>query len=169
MDAVIAIPTEPLGAGDDSFTPPTQMMIDFLCGKTPAYIDCVLNFVPVDGLADGLIAAAERGESGKRYVLGGDNVSLDVLLQKLEALTGRKMPKTKLPYWVAYGAGFIETKVLSRLTGSPPKAPLTGVRLAGRQVEFGSELASSALDWKAPPFDDALNSFLKWAKDRSLY
>ncbi|MEX0644714.1 MAG: NAD-dependent epimerase/dehydratase family protein, partial [Parvularculaceae bacterium] len=132
LDAVIAIPTEPLGPGDQSLTPPTRMILDFASGRTPAYIDCTLNFVPVDSLADGFIAARDRGRRGQRYLLGGDNISMETLLQAIERLTGKPMPKRRLPYAIAELAGVIDTGILARLTGKPPKAPLTGVRLAGR-------------------------------------
>ena len=130
FNAVIAMPTEPLGPGDDSLTPPTQMILDFLNGKTPAYIDCMLNFVPVDSLAEGFIAARDKGRAGERYLLGGENVPMNKLLNMLAEITGKPMPKTKLPYGVALAAGILDTGVIARLTGKAPKAPLTGVRLA---------------------------------------
>ena len=156
FDAVIAMPTEPLGPGDTGPTPPTQMIIDFLKGATPAYIDCMLNFVPVDSLAAGLIAARDKGKAGARYLLGGENVPMRRLLGELERLSGRMMPKTRLPYAVALAAGLVDTGLVARVTGRPPKAPLTGVRLAGRQIAFSSEKASHDLGWRAGPFEEAL-------------
>ncbi|WDI30900.1 NAD-dependent epimerase/dehydratase family protein [Hyphococcus flavus] len=168
LDAVIAAPTEPLGPGDDGMTPPTQMLLDFANGKTPAYIDCILNFVPVDSLADGLIAARDRGRRGNRYVLGGENIAMKELLAMVERLTGRPAPKTKMPYWVALLAGAVDTAVVSSITGKPPKAPLTGVRLAGRQVSFSSDKAARELDWRAAPVEPALAAMFEWAKDKGL-
>jgi len=168
LDAVIVLPTEPLGAGDDSLTPPTQMILDFANGKTPAYIDCILNFVPVDSLAEGLIAAREKGRSGERYLLGGENTPMRDLLEKIAALSGRPAPKTKMPYWVALMAGTVDTKLVSAITGKPPKAPLTGVRLAGRQVSFSSVKAARELGWRAAPMETALRAMLDWAKEKQL-
>jgi len=162
LDAVIALPTEPLGAGDESMTPPTRMILDFANGSTPAYIDCLLNFVPVDSLADGLIACREKGRRGERYLLGGANTPMRALLAMIEKITGRAMPKTRLPYWVALGAGAIDTKIVSAITGKPPKAPLTGVRLAGRQVLFSSGKAMRALGWRAGPIEPALRETIDW-------
>jgi len=162
FNAVIALPTEPVGAGDESLTPPTKMILDFANGKTPAFIDCILNFVPVDSLADGLIACRDRGRTGERYLLGGANTPLRALLAMVEKLTGRPMPKTRLPYWVALGAGAIDTKIVSAITGKPPKAPLTGVRLAGRQVSFSSQKAERALGWRAGPVEPALRETIDW-------
>jgi dihydroflavonol-4-reductase len=160
--AVIAMPTEPLGPGDEGPTPPTQMIVDFLAGRTPAYIDCVLNFVPLDSLAEGMIAARDKGIPGQRYLLGGENVPMRRLLDALEQITGRKMPKARLPYAVALAAGLIDTGLVARVTRKPPKAPLTGVRLAGRQIAFSSEKAARDLGWRAGPFEEALKSAVDW-------
>lgn len=169
LDAVIALPTEPLGPGDDAITPPTQMILDFANGKTPAFIDCILNFVPVDSLADGLIAARDKGRKGERYLLGGENIPMKELLATIEKLTGRSAPKTKMPYWVALAAGAVDTGLVSAITSKPPKAPLTGVRLAGRQVSFSSEKAARELGWRAAPAEPALAAMLNWAKDKGLW
>ncbi len=168
LDGVIAMPTEPLGPGDESLTPPTQMILDFVNGNTPAYIDCVLNFVPVGSLADGLIAARDRGRKGARYLLGGENLEMSKLLLMLETKTGRKMPRMKMPYFVALAAGIIDTKIVTALTKKPPKAPLTGVRLAGRQVSFSSQKAADDLGWTASAIDPALDDTLAWFDQAGL-
>jgi dihydroflavonol-4-reductase len=168
LDAVIAIPTEPLGAGDESLTPPTRMIMDFVNGRTPAYIDCTLNFVPVGSLAEGLIAARDMGREGERYLLGGENVSMPRLLAALEELCDRAMPRTRLPYFVAQLAGAIDSGLVAPITGKPPKAPLTGVRLAGRRVSFSSEKAARELGWRAGPFEPGLAELLSWMKSAGL-
>jgi len=162
LDAMIAMPTEPVGAGDDSLTPPTQMILDFANGKTPAYIDCVLNFVPVESLAEGLIAMRDKGRAGERYLLGGENIPMTKLLVMITEISGRKTPKTRLPYWVALAAGVIDTKIVAAFSGKAPKAPLTGVRLAGRQVSFSSEKAKTELGWEAAPVQQALKNTMAW-------
>ncbi len=168
LDAVITLPTEPLGPGDDSLTPPTQMILDFANGATPAYIDCILNFVPVESLAEGLIAARDNGKSGQRYLLGGENIAMKELLVMLEKLSGRAMPKTRMPYGVALAAGAIDTGLIAAITGKPPKAPLTGVRLAGRQVSFSSEKAHRELGWAAGEVDAAMAKTLDWMQQKQL-
>lgn len=164
LGAVIAMPTEPLGPGDEGPTPPTAMIIDFLNGATPAYIDCTLNFVPVASLAEGFIAARDRGSPGERYLLGGENVTMRRLLDALGNASGRPMPKTRLPYAVALAAGVVDTGLVSRITGKAPKAPLTGVRLAGRRIAFSSEKAARDLGWRATPFEAALAETYHWLK-----
>lgn len=168
LDAVIVLPTEPLGPGDESLTPPTRMILDFANGKTPAYIDCILNFVPVDSLADGLIAARDRGRRGQRYLLGGENIAMRDLLAMIEKESRRAAPKTKMPYWVALFAGAIDTAMVAPLTGMSPKAPLTGVRLAGRQVSFSSMKAASELKWRSAPVGPALKKTFEWFGERGL-
>lgn len=168
LDAVIALPTEPLGPGDEALTPPTQMILDFTNGATPAYIDCILNFVPVESLADGFIAARNKGRKGERYLLGGDNTPMARLLEMIGAATGRPMPKTKMPYWVALMVGAVDTKLVASVTGSPPKAPLTGVRLAGRQVSFSSQKAATELGWRANPLEPALRETIDWFQQQRL-
>lgn len=168
LDAVVAIPTEPLGPGDETLTPPTRMIIDLLNGRTPATIDCMLNFVAATSLAHGFIAARDRGRRGERYVLGGENVSMRRLLDALEKASGRMMPKAQLPYAVAVAAGVIDTGIVARFTGKAPRAPLTGVRLAGRRVTFSSEKAARELGWRSAPFEEALKSAVDWFRDKGL-
>ncbi|MDZ7627927.1 MAG: NAD-dependent epimerase/dehydratase family protein [Parvularculaceae bacterium] len=168
LDAVIAVPTEPLGPGDDSLTPPTKMIVNLVNGRIPATIDCTLNFVSVKSLAEGFIACAARGRRGERYILGGDNVPMAQLLDSLQGQTGKSMPRLSLPYAVALVAGVIDTAIISSVTGKPPKAPLTGVRLAGRRVVFSSAKAALELGWKSESFDTALAASLAWMRDRKL-
>ncbi|MEM9706077.1 MAG: NAD-dependent epimerase/dehydratase family protein [Pseudomonadota bacterium] len=168
FDASIAIPTEPLGAGDDGLTPPTRMMLDFARGKTPAYINCTLNFVPVECLADGLIAVRDRGDCGEKYLLGGQNIPMQTLLEALGRMVGRKMPRLALPYSFALAAGIVDTHIVSRITAKEPKAPLTGVRLAGRQVSFSSEKSASSLDWRASDFNAALQQTVDWFREKGM-
>lgn len=168
LDAVIAIPTEPLGPGDESQTPPTRMILDFLNGRTPATIDCTLNFVDVRSLAEGFIAARDRGRRGRRYILGGENVPMRRLLDALEKISARNMPRAALPYWVALTAGVLDTTFLARLTGKAPTAPLTGVRLAGRRVSFSSARAKAELGWESAPFEGALRDALHWFSTQGL-
>lgn len=169
LDVVIAIPTEPLGAGDRNLTPPSRMIVDLVNGRIPATIDCLLNFVSVRSLAQGLIAAAATGRRGHRYILGGDNVRMSALLSELEKQTGRPMPRTKLPYAVALAAGLVDTSIIASLTGRAPAAPLTGVRLAGRRVSFSSRKAETDLGWRSEPFETALASALYWFRENGYF
>jgi dihydroflavonol-4-reductase len=169
LDAVIAMPTEPIGAGDDALTPPTRMMVDLLNRRTPAVIDATLNFVGVGDLAEGFVAAALKGRAGERYLLGGENIAMRALLSRLEVASGVAMPKAVLPYGVALLAGLVDTGIVARVTGNAPKAPLTGVRLAGRRIAFSSAKAERELGWRAGGFDAPLAEFLAWARATGLW
>jgi len=168
LEAAIAIPTEPLGPGDVNLTPPSRLIVDLLNGRIPVSIECALNFVSVRSLALGLIAVAESGRGGERYILGGENISLSYLLTELERVTGRRMPSANLPYAIAFAAGLIDSGLIARLSGRPPKAPLTGVRLAGRRVAFSSAKAKRELNWRSEPWQKALEEALVWFRERSL-
>ncbi len=168
LDAVIAIPTEPIGPGDISLTPPTKMIRDFALGRTPAYIDCLFNFIPVDSLAEGMIAARERGRRGERYILGGADISMLELLKGIEAVGGAPPPRTRLPYGVALGIAAIETALIARITSNPPRAPLTGVRLAGRQVAFSSDKARRELQWEAAQLKPVLAETVRWLMNEKV-
>ena len=91
------------------------------------------------------------------------------LLDLLEQKTGVKTPNLKMPYGVALMAGVIDTKLIATVTGHPPKAPLTGVRLAGRQVSFSSAKAAKKLQWEASPFEPALDQMIEWLAAEGLY
>ena len=105
LDALIVNPTVPIGPGDRNLTPPAAMLSMFLNGQSPAYLDCVLNLVDVRDVATGMVLAAERGRTGERYILGGENVALRDLLILLERISGRPMPKRAVPGWLALAFG----------------------------------------------------------------
>ena len=105
LNALIVNPTVPIGPGDRNLTPPAAMLSMFLNGQSPAFLDCVLNLVDVRDVAAGMVLAAERGRTGERYILGGENVALRDLLSLLERISGRPMPKRAVPGWLALGFG----------------------------------------------------------------
>src|SRR5262249_24864760 len=114
---VIAVnPTAPVGDHDFKPTPTGKIILDFLKGAMPAYIDTGLNLVDVKDVAGGNLLACERGKPGKRYILGAENLTLAEILQRLARITGRKAPAVKLPYAVAYAAGVAST-AWAQLTG----------------------------------------------------
>ena len=161
VPVVIVNPTMPLGPGDDLVTPPTRMLVNFLTGATPAYLDCEFNVVDARDAALGHILAAERGRVGERYILGGANVRLGALLAELSGQTGIPMPQRRVPYPVALAAAYVG-EGLARLTGKPPMAPLTGVRLARTSLAFDCSKARSELDWRPRPLNETLADTLAW-------
>src|SRR6266567_4301607 len=129
LPVVIVNPTAPIGDHDVKPTPTGKIVVDFLNGAMPAFIDTGLNVVDVRDTAEGHLLACERGRVGERYILGAENLTLAAILQKLAKITGRRAPTIRLPYAVAYCAGACST-AWARVTGTPPRVPLNGVRMA---------------------------------------
>lgn len=165
LDVVIASPTIPIGAGDYNLTPPAAMLARFLDGKAPLYLDCTLNLVDVRDLATGFLLAAERGRRGERYVLGGDNLTMRDLLDRVEKLSGRKMPSLPLPGPVALTIGAVSEWIATRVTGIAPPATREGVQLALWSAPFESRKARTELGYRPRPVDAALAETLRWLMD----
>lgn len=158
----IILPTLPIGPGDHGLTPPTRMILNLLHGKTPAYLQCLLNLIDVRDVAEGAILARDRGLIGERYILGRQDLWMSELLQKLQKLTGVSMPTRRVPYGVAIAAAFFDEWTSDWITRCPPRAPLTGVKLAGRKIRFDSNKAANNLGLTYRNLDDTLKDQLHW-------
>jgi len=162
LPAVLVNPTVPVGEGDINFTPPTKMIHGFVSGATPAYLDCVLNLVAVQDVARGHILAGEKGQVGHRYLLCGHNVRLGEVLELLEEITGRPMPKNKVPFWLSYTVGVVSEFMSNYVTRKPPVAPLEGVRVAGTVQRFDGSKTREELDLTVTPLKQALSESVAW-------
>ncbi len=158
---VIVNPTAPVGPHDVKPTPTGKIILDFLNGAMPAFIDTGLNLVDVRDVATGHLQAAENGRIGERYILGAENLTLSNILQRLSAITGRPAPTTQLPYAVAYAAGVVTT-AFAQLTGKPPLAPLDAVKMAKKKMFVTHAKAERELGFVPCPVDDALTSAVDW-------
>jgi len=138
---VIVNPTTPVGPGDWKPTPTGRIILDFLNGQMPAYVDTGLNFVAVEDVAKGHWLAAERGQIGARYILGDRNLTLKQLLEILSALSGRPMPRLRLPHVDPFLASLADSLV-ARLLERPPRIPLEGVRMARHKMFVDSSKES---------------------------
>jgi dihydroflavonol-4-reductase len=167
MPLVIVNPTMPLGPGDLLLTPPTKMLLGFVNGTTPAYLDCEFNLVDARDAAMGHLLAAERGRIGERYILGGDNLSLSDLLREVSRLTGLKMPTWKVPYGVAYLSALV-SEGIANITKKPPLAPLTGVRLTRTSMAFDCSKAHRELAWETRSLAQTLTDTLAWLRQAGL-
>ena len=167
LNAVIVNPTVPIGPGDRNLTPPAAMLAMFLNGQSPAYLDCVLNLVDVRDVAAGMVLAAERGRTGERYILGGDNVALRELLALLERISGRPMPKRAVPGWLALASAMVTEWTADVLTSRTPAATREGVRLALRSGPFDSRKARDELGYAPRPLADALADAVQWLSTKS--
>lgn len=166
---VAALPSAPVGPLDYGMTPPSKLIADLVNGKIPATMQCRMNLVDVRTLVQGLIAARDTGTSGKRYLMTGQDMSMDEFLKILQEVSGRRMPKTKVPKTIAHAAALIDECVIARLTGRAPGAPLTGVRLARTNMQFDSEKSGAELgvDFKGS-IKPALGDALDWMRREHL-
>jgi dihydroflavonol-4-reductase len=161
LPVVIVNPTAPVGDHDVKPTPTGKIVLDFLKGDMPAFIDTGLNLVDVRDAAKGHLLAAERGKPGERYILGCENLTLAEILRRLAQLSGRKAPSMRLPYGVAYAAGLAST-AWANVTGSEPRVPLDAVRMARKKMFVSHEKAKRDLGFVPSAVDGALTRAIEW-------
>jgi dihydroflavonol-4-reductase len=161
-DVVVVNPTTPVGECDLKPTPTGRIIVDFLKRKFPAYVDTGLNLVDVREVARGHIAAMENGRPGERYILGGENLSLKQILDRLAAITGLAAPRIRLPYVFALAAGVGDTVVTGRIRRREPRVILDAVRMGRKKMWVSSEKAQRELGWNIVPVDDALRRAAEW-------
>jgi len=162
MDVVVVNPTTPVGERDIKPTPTGRIVVDFLKKKFPAYVDTGLNLVDVKECARGHIAALEKGRSGERYILGGENLTLKQILDKLAAITGLPSPKVRVPYVVALATGVVDEVVTGHIFGREPRATIDAVRMGRKKMFVSSGKAERELGWKLVGVDDALRRAVEW-------
>ena len=161
LPVVIVNPTTPVGPGDWKPTPTGKIIVDFLNGRMPGYVDTGLNFVPVEDCAAGHLLAAERGRVGQRYILGGRNLTLKEVLDVLAAISGLRAPRWKFPHALAYVAAWVDTAVYGAL-GREPHIPLEGVRMARHKMFVDASKATSELGFSPGPIEGALERAVRW-------
>ena len=161
LDTVIVNPTAPVGERDFKPTPTGRIVLDFLAGRMPAYLDTGLNLVDVHDVARGHWLAAQRGSRGERYLLGAENLSLREVLESLAAISGRKAPTVRLPYPVAWSVA-AGCSLWSTVSGNPPAVPMDGVRMARRKMFADCGRARRALGFQPGSVTDALRRAVEW-------
>ena len=161
-DVVLVQPTFPVGDRDHGPTPTGQTIVRFLTGGLPMYVDTVLNVVDVDDVAEGHLLAAEKGRSGRSYILGGENLTFHEMLEALSDHTGLKAPKRQAPAWTTLAAArasdFVESKLLHR----EPHVPLEGARMATSPMIFDDSRARQELGYTSKPAYGALARAADW-------
>jgi len=161
VPVVIASPTTPVGPGDWKPTPTGKIIVDFLNGRLPGYVDTGLNFVAVDDAAAGHLLVAECGRVGERYLLGGENLTLRELLLLLSRASGLPAPRLRLPHAVAYAAA-CATTVFARLTGGEPSIPIESVRISRHRMFVDCSRAPRELGFAPGPVAAALERAVRW-------
>ena len=162
QNVVMVNPTTPIGERDIKPTPTGRIVVDFLKRKFPAYVDTGLNLVDVVDCAEGHLLAMEKAVPGERYILGGENLTLKEILDKLAAITGLRSPKVKLPYAMAYATGVVDTLVTGTIGRREPRVTLDSVRMGRKRMFVSSAKAERELGWNPRPVDDALRRSVEW-------
>jgi dihydroflavonol-4-reductase len=163
-NVVVVNPTTPIGEADIKPTPTGRIILDFLKRKFPAYVDTGLNLADVREVARGHILAMERAMSGERYILGGQDLTLKQLLDKLAALTGLPSPTTKVPHAVAYTFACFDEFFTGRLLGKEPRATREAVKMGRKKMFASSEKAVRELGYNVVPVEPALQGAIDWFK-----
>jgi len=164
MPVVIVNPTTPVGPGDAKPTPTGRIIVDFLNGRMPAFVDTGLNVAAVEDVAAGHLLAAEKGMVGERYILGGRNMTLKEILASLSNICGRRAPRVRLPHTVALGAAYVDLWI-SRALDREPRIPLDGVRMARHAMFVDGSKAERELGYAPGPVDAALERAVRWYQD----
>ena len=161
LPAVIVAPSTPIGPRDINPTPTGRIIVEAATGKMPAFVDTGLNLVHVDDVAQGHLAALDRGKIGENYILGGEDVSLQTMLGDIAALSGRRAPRVKLPraplFPIAWGA-----EALARITGKEPLLTADALRMSRYRMFFSSEKARRELGYQARAYRAGLEDALAW-------
>ncbi|MCU1324056.1 MAG: hopanoid-associated sugar epimerase [Acidobacteriaceae bacterium] len=159
---MILNPTTPIGPNDAKPTPTGRIVVDFLNKNFPAYVDTGLNLVDVDEVARMHLIALDRGTPGERYILGGENLTLKQILDRMSAITGLPSPTMKVPHAVAMAFAFFDENFTGKLLGKEPRATVEAVRM-GKKMMFASSLkAERELGFKVLPVYQALRSAIEW-------
>jgi len=164
LPVFLRMPTTPVGPWDWKPTPTGKIILDFLNGKMPGYVETGLNFVGVEECAAGHLLVAEKGKIGERYLLGAENLTLKQLLDALARITGLAAPTMKIPHGVALGLAYVES-AFSRLIGKEPQIPVEGVKIAQHMMFVDCSRAKKELGFAPSPVAGALERAVKWYRE----
>ncbi|HEV2486717.1 MAG TPA: hopanoid-associated sugar epimerase [Terracidiphilus sp.] len=159
---IILNPTTPIGPNDAKPTPTGRIFVDFLNGKFPAYVDTGLNLVDVAEVARTHVSALTKGKPGDRYILGGENLTLKQILDKMSAITGIPSPSVKIPFVVAATYAFFEEWITGRIRGKEPRATLEEVRMGRKKMYASSAHAQQELGFRIVPVYPAMRAAIEW-------
>lgn len=160
---VVVNPTAPVGDHDFKPTPTGKIIVDFMRGNMPAFLDTGLNIVDAEDVAEGHLLAFERGRVGERYILGAQNMTLQGIFEHLARISGMRAPRVRIPYAMALAAGVASTG-WAYVTGNQPRAPLDGVRMAKKKMWVICNKASQELGYTPGPAESGLRKAVEWFK-----
>jgi dihydroflavonol-4-reductase len=167
MSVVIVNPSTPVGPGDIKPTPTGRLVLDAASGRMPAYVDTGLNIVHVDDVAAGHLLAFERGRAGERYILGGEDMTLQTILAQIARLVGRTPPRVRLPYAAVLPVAYL-AEAFARLSGRSGRVTLEGVRMSRKRMFFSSAKAVAELGYRWRPAVEAFEDAVRWFRERGL-
>ena len=153
-----------VGPGDIKPTPTGQLILDAACGRMPAYVDTGLNIVHVDDVAAGHLLAFERGRAGERYILGGEDMTLQTLLAQIALLVGRTPPRIRLPYVAVLPVAYL-AEAVAKITGRSGRVTLEGVRMSRKRMYFSSAKAAAELGYRWRPPQQAFEAAVCWFRE----
>jgi dihydroflavonol-4-reductase len=162
QQVIILNPTTPIGSMDVKPTPTGRIVVDFLNRKFPAYVDTGLNLVDVAEVARTHVACLEVGRPGERYILGGENLTLKQILDKMSAITGLPSPNMKVPHAVAMIFAFFDETITGRILGREPRATVEAVRMGQKKMFASSARAQRELGFRIVPVYNALRAAIDW-------
>lgn len=169
LPVIVVNPSTPIGPWDRKPTPTGKIIVDFVTGKLPAYVKTGLNFVHVKDVAIGHLLAAEKGRVGERYILGHQNLSMQEFLTIISNLTGRRAPRFRIPYSIAWLAGYISTTYADRISKRPPAVPLEAVEMSKNRMFFDSAKAINELGLPQTPINVAVQEALDWFLENGFF
>jgi dihydroflavonol-4-reductase len=162
LPVVIVNPSTPVGEADVKPTPTGKIIVDFLNGKMPAYVDTGLNLIDVEDVAAGHLLAAEKGRVGGKYILGNENLTLQQILLLLSELTGQPAPRFKVPYLMALSVAYVDAAIARLIPGREPFVPPVGVKLSKKKMFFNPGKAVRELGLPQTPVREALRKAIAW-------
>lgn len=165
LPVVIVNPSAPVGERDIKPTPTGQVIVDFMKGRMPAYIETGMNLIDVDDVAIGHLRAMERGRIGERYILGNKNLMLRDIFEMLSRLTGVPVPTIKLPRLAVLPLAYVSTWIADYVTHRPPRIPLEGVKMAKYTMHYDCGKAVRELGLPQPPIEIALEKAVRWFRE----
>ena len=162
LPTTIVLPTFPLGPGDRSPTPTGRVVVEYLNGRIPGYVDTVFNVVHVDDVARGHVLAFNRGAQGRSYILGGENLTMIQLLSEMASLTGRRPPSIRVPRRLSLSVAWLSEAVEGRLLRRAPTVPLEATRMSATKMAFDDSRARAELGYTSRPPSEAIADATRW-------
>ena len=162
LPAIIVNPASPVGPGDIKPTPTGRMVVEAASGRMPAYVDTGLNIVHVDDVASGHLLAYQHGQIGERYVLGGENLSLQKILSEIATIVGRPAPRIRLPHNLLMPLAYASEFFTKYVGGSEPFVAIDSIRMSRKKMYYSSDKAKAALGYSTQPAREALRDAVAW-------